>query len=228
VVEFVRLEQDACGTESLPKSSMIRSFSKPAAVPQSAQPSQAVPPVSSSRVVAAMRRGISLVEMMIVIAIIAILSVLVLAAVSDFRRTANSTACLLHLHTIQAAFLQYANDNNGHYPSRVTNHSWESLLSPYIGPTGAFQCPADSEIFPHDGSSYDWRDVPDPEATLAGKHVGGAIRGNAVLAYESLPGWHAQSKINAVLINGRCEPMDVDACLSDLTKSVAISKPRGP
>jgi prepilin-type N-terminal cleavage/methylation domain-containing protein len=176
------------------------------------------------------RRGISLAEMMIVIAMIAILSVLVLAMVSNLRRNANGAVCLKNLHTIQVAFLQYANDNGDHYPpaTRPPGRNWESLLSPYIGPIGAFYCPADSEIFPHDGSSYDWRDVPDSDATLAGKHAGGAIRGHAVLAFETLPGWHSRNKMNAVLIDGSSGPMDADACLLDLTKPIAIARPRGP
>lgn len=173
------------------------------------------------------RRGISLAEMMIVIAIIAILSVLVLATVSKLRREANSAACLKNLRSIDAAFRAYAINNGDCYPfvSKNQNRNWESLLSPYIGPIGAFQCPSDNEVFPHDGSSYDWRDVADPLSTLAGKRMSGAIRGDAVVAFETLPGWHARNKINALLHDGSGQTMDADACLLDLTKPTAVNQP---
>ena len=136
----------------------------------------------------------------------------------------------LHLRAIQAAFLQYANDNGNCYPPTrdISKRSWEMTLSPYIGPLGAFACPSDSEIFPHEGSSYDWRDTYDPATTLAGKPVGGSIRPNSVLAFETLPGWHAKNKINAVMNNGSCQPMDADACLNDLLKPIAIARPQSP
>jgi prepilin-type N-terminal cleavage/methylation domain-containing protein len=195
-------------------------------------PSFSTQPTAANRtgdmgVVRFAKRGISLAELMIVIGIIAILSVLALAAVSNARRTANSVVCLQHLKAIQVAFLQYATDNGDRYPPTrdVAKRSWEMLLSPDIGPVGAFQCPSDSEIFPQEGSSYDWRDTGDSATTLAGKHVGGAIRGNAVLAYETLPNWHNKAKMNAVLIDGRCITMDADACLVDLTKPVGTAKP---
>jgi prepilin-type N-terminal cleavage/methylation domain-containing protein len=176
------------------------------------------------------RKGISLAEMMIVIAIIAILSVLVLATVANVRRQANSVVCQAHLRAIQAAFLQYANENGNCYPPTrdISKRSWEMTLSPYIGPLGAFACPSDSEIFPHEGSSYDWRDTYDPATTLAGKPVGGAIRPNSVLAFETLPGWHAKNKINAVMSNGSCQSMDADACLNDLLKPIALARPKSP
>ena len=222
----LRVEQDAYGAQSLPKSGMIHSLTKSASSTQPAAARRS----GGMACVRLARRGISLAELMIVIGIIAILSVLILATVSNVRRAANSVACLQHLHAIQVAFLQYANDNGNRYPPTrdVTKRSWEMLLSPDIGPMGAFQCPADTEIFPHEGSSYDWRDTFEAETTLAGKHVGGALRGNAVLAFETLPGWHSKSKINAVLLNGRCESMDADACLGDLMKPVAIAKPTSP
>lgn len=203
---------------------MSRSLTKPAATSFPAPSCAGGVRRVAGGIASAARAGISLAELMIVIGIIAILSVLVLATVANVNKNAKSVVCLQHLRAIQSAFLLYAADNSNRYPPTrdVTKRSWEMMLSPYIGPIGAFQCPADSEIFPHDGSSYDWRDTYDSATTLAGKPVGGATRGNAVLAFETLPNWHAKSKMNAVLIDGRCETMDADACLTDLIKPVKI------
>ncbi len=47
-----------------------------------------------------------------------------------------------------------------------------------------------------------------------------ADRSDAVFALEALPGWHANGRINAVLMNGSAQPMDQDECLGDLLRPV--------
>ncbi|HEY8749006.1 MAG TPA: hypothetical protein VIM11_13575, partial [Tepidisphaeraceae bacterium] len=173
-------------------------------------------------------RGISIVEMMFVIFIIVLLAVLILATMSKARNSANGLVCLSNLKAIHSAFMTYASYNNERFPpSRdVAKRNWEGLISPYIGPTHAFQCPADSDIFPNVGSSYDWRDQPDQATSLAGKSAAGPLRPDRILAFETLPGWHGRHKISVVHLNGRAEPLDENQCFSDLDKPVTIQASR--
>lgn len=167
----------------------------------------------------------SLVEMMIVISIIILLTILVLATISKARQLAQATACLSNLHSIHSAFFQYAASNDGRFPppaSKAAGRSWESFLSPYIGPVQAFRCPADSDIFPSVGSSYDWRDTPDDKATLAGRLAQSPMRQDTILAFDSLPGWHGRHLIAAVKLNAGAGLMPEDQVFSNLEQSVFL------
>ena len=173
----------------------------------------------------ACRPGITLAELLIVIAIISILGGLVLSTVSHARLSAQSARCLNNLHGISVAFSQYAIDNDNRYPDPLAaGQSWESLLQKYMGRSTVFACPADEEIFPSIGSSYDWRDTPNPATTLAGRRLLDVTRSDAVLAFETLPGWHGKHLMNSVLVNGAVVVMDEDACVRDLHTPV-VSQP---
>ena len=181
------------------------------------------PPSRSAR-----RRGggFTLTELLVAIGIIALLSGLVLAMVSRARMAAQSARCLSNLHAFSAAFAQYGMDNEGRYPDPLNaGASWESLLDQYLNQPMVYSCPADAEIFPVVGSSYDWRDLPEPDASLAGRRLADVQRSEAVLAFETLPGWHGRRLINALLINGAAITMDADICLGDLHRSVMVPNP---
>lgn len=166
-------------------------------------------------------RGFSLVELLIVVGIISLLSVLLLTVAAHVRMASQSTRCMANLHNIAVAFSQYANDNEGRYPTPVAvDHSWESLLDPYLSQKATFACPADDEMYPAVGSSYDWRDTPDPFSTLAGRPLANVTRPDAVLAFETLPGWHGKHLMNAVRVNGSVAAMSDDQCLLDLQSAV--------
>ena len=170
-------------------------------------------------------RGLSLVEMMIVLSIIILLTVIVLATIAKARMSAQATGCLSNLRQIHAAFLQYALNNDGRFPppaSTAAGRSWESFLSPYIGPVQAFRCPADSDIFPTVGSSYDWRDTPDPTTTLAGRMAQAPMRQDTILAYDTLPGWHGRHIITAVRLIGAAQALPEDDVIQNLQQPVML------
>ena len=79
-----------------------------------------------------------------------------------------------------------------------------------------FQCPADSEVYPVVGSSFDWRDNGVTNTTMAGRGLRDANRPGAVLAFETLPGWHQSGRMNAVMLDGSAQTMEQENCLSDL------------
>ncbi|HWE92665.1 MAG TPA: type II secretion system protein [Tepidisphaeraceae bacterium] len=165
--------------------------------------------------------GFSLTELLVSIAIIALLAGIMLGVVARTRVAAQSVNCVSRLHHIGTAFTQYAADNDGFLPDPgELQQSWEKCLRGYLSDSSAYQCPADEEVFPVVGSSYDWRDTGVAATTLAGRPLVDVNRGGVVLAFESLPGWHARHKMNAAFLDGSARTMTDEACLSDLQSPI--------
>jgi prepilin-type N-terminal cleavage/methylation domain-containing protein len=84
------------------------------------------------------RKAFTLVEMLVVIAIIAILISLVIPAMSRARETARQLACAANVKTWALVMTAYATDNKGRYPSRaseilqIPGNTWEKQTNPYI------------------------------------------------------------------------------------------------
>jgi hypothetical protein len=182
-----------------------------------------LPVVESDRIAisiehrASARAAAALVELLVAISVIAVLSGLILAVIARTRSEARSVQCMANLKNISVAFSQYAYVNEYRYPSPLdAGKSWESLLERYIRDPMVFACPSDEEVFPSVGSSYDWRDTPDPATTLAGKPLVSVTRSETVLAFETLSGWHQKHRMNALRVNGSVETMVDDDCLLDL------------
>jgi prepilin-type N-terminal cleavage/methylation domain-containing protein len=165
------------------------------------------------------RRGFSVIELLVVMGIIAILIAILVPVISRARQSKRTVECLNNLRSIGAAFNAYAVEHQSRLPDpETTEQSWEQLLTPYSG--DHFHCPADFELYPVVGSSYDWRDTGKESTTMAGKSIADVRRGNVVLAMDALPGWHAKSKINALRLDGSVETMDQQACFRDLATPV--------
>jgi prepilin-type N-terminal cleavage/methylation domain-containing protein/prepilin-type processing-associated H-X9-DG protein len=67
------------------------------------------------------RRGFTLVELLVVIGIIAVLISILLPALSKVRRQANGTACLSNMRQLAQAVLMYANENRYWMPCIATS-----------------------------------------------------------------------------------------------------------
>lgn len=81
-------------------------------------------------------RGFSLVEILVVVAIIGVLAVTIAANWQNFRLHAQRTASLSNLRQIGVAFFAYAGDNDMRLPKRVTDTNasakWPRLLADYL------------------------------------------------------------------------------------------------
>jgi len=172
------------------------------------------------------KAGFTVVELLVVMGILGVLIGILIPVISRAQAASKATSCLLTLGNIGKAFQLYAQDNKMTLPDPGgVGLSWEQLLQPYF--KAPFKCPADEEMYPSVGSSYDWRDTPDGDTTLAGSSVVSITRSDLVLAFEALSGWHRKHKINVVRLDGAAITMDEEACMADLNMQVDPSIPIG-
>jgi len=85
-----------------------------------------------SRRIAHVRRGFTLVELLVVIGIIALLISILLPALSKARAAANTTACAANLHSMGQALVMYVNQYK-HFPGAQS-----ALGTGVSGPSSAF------------------------------------------------------------------------------------------
>ncbi len=120
------------------------------------------------------RRGFTLVELLVVLAIIAIVSGLLFPVFATVRRSAQATSCLAHFSQATQATLLYTGDYDdrlmpvnhrpGLAPDPMTDRVWPQILLPYVRDFRVFDCPAE----PNDmgfGGSFDPDLLPGDYAT---------------------------------------------------------------
>lgn len=167
------------------------------------------------------RAGFTLLELLVVIGVIAAVAGVVVIAATRTRTTATNISCLANVKQITTALRTFAVDNKNRYPDPgAAEKPWEQMIAKHLPGTSVLLCPADAEIAPVTGSSYDWRDTTLPNCTMAGRSFTDYTRSEAVLVIESLPGWHKQGTINVGKVDGSCETMNANEALSDLLKPI--------
>jgi prepilin-type N-terminal cleavage/methylation domain-containing protein/prepilin-type processing-associated H-X9-DG protein len=128
--------------------------------------------------------GFSLIELLCVVTIIAVLASLVLPAVQQARKRAQSVACAANLRQIGVAVNLYITDHDNTYPCIETDPSLGKLypedvqaqpmlatLQPYGVTESTLKCPSDvadpnANYFAKKGTSYEWRPVLDGESKV--------------------------------------------------------------
>ena len=99
----------------------------------------------------ARRRGFTLVELLVVLAIIAILSGLLFPVFLAAKRSAQATSCLARFSAVGKATLLYTGDYDdrlmpvnhgpGLPPDPLTDRVWPQILLPYVRSFRLFSCP---------------------------------------------------------------------------------------
>jgi len=118
-------------------------------------------------------RAFTLVELLVVVAIIAILAALLLPTIAKSKGRAKSVACLSNLHQIGIALQLFVQDNDNKMPvmydallstnaTPPTNSlpTIDLVLTNYLGVERVLLCPSDNKnLFAQTGSSYAWNSL---------------------------------------------------------------------
>jgi len=107
-------------------------------------------------------RGFTLIEILIVLAVLGLLAALLLPAFSRTRESARRVTCASNLKQIGLGLHQYVQDSDGRMPARYVNHpgnsdpggnanghvkryNWRVQIYPYLKNTELFRCPSNPE-----------------------------------------------------------------------------------
>ncbi len=95
------------------------------------------------------QRGFTLVEMLVVLAILSVLAAILFAAFSGVRERGRQTVCAANLKQIGLAFSLYADDNAQILPPVMAEDAhrtmifWPQVVLPYLKTRASFVCPTD-------------------------------------------------------------------------------------
>jgi len=111
-----------------------------------------------------MKKGFTLLELVVVIAILAILSALAVPGITTAIDRSNAAKCLINLRALGAGLFLYLGDNENRYPNLVgvrtstsdAESSIDTVLADYVENRSAFVCPSDREVSQASGTSYYW------------------------------------------------------------------------
>ncbi len=143
-------------------------------------------------------RGLTLVELLIVIAVIAVLGGIAVPVSMSAVAKSREAACLGNLRQIGAGLQGYLADNNQRLPTLALGRESESspepvletVLLPYVGSADAFHCPADKEQFAKTGSSYHWNITQNGLHITKVSFLGAEDRPEAVPLVSDKESWH--------------------------------------
>lgn len=159
-----------------------------------------------------MRKGFTLVELLIVIAILAILISLTVPTVQIARARAASAQCLGNLKAIGLGLSSYLAENQMTMPQLKASRAsisedvpvLDNTLNAYVGDPRVFTCPAGRAIAKATGTSYYWNSLlsgqPSASVNLM-KLFDDLTKIPAVMDKE---GWHqyTDNRVNFLFVDG--------------------------
>jgi len=151
-------------------------------------------------------RAFTLVELLVVLAIIAILAALLLPAVSRAKESGRGAACISNLRQVGVALQLYVDENHQSLPvmrdrpvaigtnQPATNvfPSVETVLRDQLGNTNVLRCPSDRvQLFEQTGSSYAWNNLLNGQRADDLKVFGLSFDAHAIPVFFDKESFHA-------------------------------------
>jgi prepilin-type N-terminal cleavage/methylation domain-containing protein/prepilin-type processing-associated H-X9-DG protein len=121
---------------------------------------------SAARSLGCIRHGFTLLEILVVVAIIGLLVAILMPSLAKAREQAREAKCLSNLRTLAQAMIMYADDHQGRLPN--ANPPWtvgdpvaalevlSSLAKNYVKSPEPFHCPSDTDPVPQKIESADY------------------------------------------------------------------------
>jgi prepilin-type N-terminal cleavage/methylation domain-containing protein/prepilin-type processing-associated H-X9-DG protein len=145
----------------------------------------------------------TLVELLVVLAIIAILAALLFPAVTRAKESGRGAACISNLRQIGVALQVYVDENQQRLPvmrdraSVVDTNapslpSVERVLRDQLGNTNVLRCPSDRiQVFEQTGSSYSWNSLLNGQRAEDLKVLGMSFDPHAIPVFFDKESFHA-------------------------------------
>jgi len=106
------------------------------------------------------RRGFTLVELLVVIALICLLAGMLFPVLMKAHRAGQRVTCLNHLRQLGLAFTLYIDSHDNEFPDTGNpllwnGRLWRPVIEPYVGDKRIFWCPIDDAAkYRYDSTSY--------------------------------------------------------------------------
>lgn len=146
----------------------------------------------------------TLVELLVVVAIIAVLAALLLPALTRSKESARAAACVSNLHQIGLALQMYVDGNNNKLPvmrdqpmdtNAISTNALpnvDTVLKNELANTNVLRCPSDNQmIFEKTGSSYSWNSLLNGQSADNLKVLGMNFDPHAIPVFFDKQGFHA-------------------------------------
>jgi prepilin-type N-terminal cleavage/methylation domain-containing protein len=140
----------------------------PKSIPHARETANGYPDEKSQQSPDSTSCAFTLVELLVVIAVIATLAALLLPAFSRAKESGRATVCLGNLHQLGIALQLYAQENNNRLPYMRdqifpgTNElaGPDLVLSTQVANVAVLRCPSDNQhVFEQTRSSYSWNNL---------------------------------------------------------------------
>ena len=176
-----------------------------------------------------MKRGFTLLEVLVLLFIVCILAALLFPIYAGKRESARLSSCQSNLKQIGLGFLQYERDYDEKHPLAYADddgsdtydasldRGWMQLVQPYIKSTAVFQCPNEpSDYSPPLRATDYWYSAPisqTKQLTDVTKPAQTVLCGDGVAASAALVATHS-----AITYNGNAPTLKYDGEIWDTTE----------
>jgi len=157
-------------------------------------------------------RGFTIIELLVVVAIVAVLAAIAIPLADVGIARANSAKCLGNLRAIGAGLNAWLADNNMTMPPLAAGRKSrdenvpviDTLLAPYLPDPRVFACPDDRSLAAQSGTSYYWNSVLSGQSAVNLNFLSLTADVTKIPVVVDKEGWHHHSddRVNHLFADG--------------------------